>query len=523
MHQTLLSADEQWIANVHSRANRPPELFIMRNQPGAEMAQLTTSPTADWLAGPWIVPEIVWITASDGVKVPARIYRPRDMNAQPNGAGVIFVHGAGYLQNAHKYWSTYFREYMFHNLLAQRGYVVLDVDYRASSGYGRDWRTAIYRQMGHPEVEDLQDGVAWLAAKQLRGSGRWETSPARYQMSITAMAGLALLARRAVMGKDSLTVPFLLIVAFISAVYVGRMTITPDQIWAIRRYLPVTIPGFVLLAFWGIDRWFGWTAKLRRPEVPRGLGYVAAVLAVVVPFSVLAPVAGVRNHVGMLRVTEALCDRLPADAAVLIPKGQAELLELGQRLLVDLRRRHVIVEAAVLVVRDDEQALAPLGALRERLVDGRQKGLPIAHVGRRMVIVANAQGGERRIDERKVRQRAARGHRRDEPDPVRPVVDAAPPPRDRHEGGGESREQRQREVAVRDRLAARQLAARALDVDVDPLVIAGRVGELPDAVLGHREPVADGDFLAETGSKRQEIRYGYHHMGLGACWTAGWE
>jgi hypothetical protein len=54
---------------------------------------------------------------------------------------VIFVHGAGYLQNAHKYWSTYFREYMFHNLLASRGYVVLDPDYRASSGYGRDWRT----------------------------------------------------------------------------------------------------------------------------------------------------------------------------------------------------------------------------------------------------------------------------------------------------------------------------------------------------------------------------------------------
>ncbi|MEL6951663.1 MAG: prolyl oligopeptidase family serine peptidase, partial [Pseudomonadota bacterium] len=26
-----------------------------------------------------------------------------------------------------------------------------------------DWRTAIYRQMGHPELEDFQDGVAWLA------------------------------------------------------------------------------------------------------------------------------------------------------------------------------------------------------------------------------------------------------------------------------------------------------------------------------------------------------------------------
>ncbi|MEX2153207.1 MAG: prolyl oligopeptidase family serine peptidase [Gemmatimonadaceae bacterium] len=162
LHQAALSPDEQWIANVHSVANRPPELFLMRNRPNAEMAQLTTSPTAAWLAGPWIVPEIVWITASDGVKVPARIYRPKDMNAQPNGAGVIFVHGAGYLHNVHNYWSNYAREYMFHHLLASRGYVVLDIDYRGSAGYGRDWRTAIYRHMGGRDLQDQVDGSRYL-------------------------------------------------------------------------------------------------------------------------------------------------------------------------------------------------------------------------------------------------------------------------------------------------------------------------------------------------------------------------
>jgi dipeptidyl aminopeptidase/acylaminoacyl peptidase len=51
---------------------------------------------------------------------------------------------------------------MFNNLLAQHGYAVLDLDYRASQGYGSAWRTAIYRQMGHPELEDLLDGKRWL-------------------------------------------------------------------------------------------------------------------------------------------------------------------------------------------------------------------------------------------------------------------------------------------------------------------------------------------------------------------------
>ena len=73
---------------------------------------------------------------------------PADVGAKPNGAAVIFVHGAGYLHNVHNFWSTYSREYMFNHFLASKGYVVLDIDYRGSAGYGRDWRTAIYRWMG---------------------------------------------------------------------------------------------------------------------------------------------------------------------------------------------------------------------------------------------------------------------------------------------------------------------------------------------------------------------------------------
>jgi dipeptidyl aminopeptidase/acylaminoacyl peptidase len=75
---------------------------------------------------------------------------------------VIFVHGAGYLQNAHKWWSNYFREYMFHNLLTDLGYTVLDIDYRASAGYGRDVRTGIYRHMGGKDLSDHVDAAQYL-------------------------------------------------------------------------------------------------------------------------------------------------------------------------------------------------------------------------------------------------------------------------------------------------------------------------------------------------------------------------
>jgi dipeptidyl aminopeptidase/acylaminoacyl peptidase len=84
-----------------------------------------------------------------------RVYKPDSIKS--NNAAVLFVHGAGYLQNAHKFWSNYYREYMFHNLLVANGYTVLDVDYRGSDGYGREYRTAIYRHMGGKDLQDYID------------------------------------------------------------------------------------------------------------------------------------------------------------------------------------------------------------------------------------------------------------------------------------------------------------------------------------------------------------------------------
>src|ERR1700687_3918600 len=52
---------------------------------------------------------------------------------------------------------------------------------------------------------------------------------------------------------------------------------------------------------------------------------------------------------------------------------------------------------------------------------------------------------------------------------------------------------------MRDRLAARHLALGALDIDMDPLMVAGRVGEFVDLLLGDGVPVADPDLLAFVG------------------------
>lgn len=162
-----VSPDGRWIALLHSNADAPPELYLAPNRPGAQPRKVTTSTTAEFRSGPWIRPEIVQVPTRDGQTAYARIFRPRDLGARPNGGAVLFVHGAGYLQDAHRGWSdSYYREYMFNHLLAQRGYVVMDVDYRGSAGYGAAWRTGIYRWMGGKDLDDEVDAARWLVAHE---------------------------------------------------------------------------------------------------------------------------------------------------------------------------------------------------------------------------------------------------------------------------------------------------------------------------------------------------------------------
>ena len=160
-HEVVISPDESKLAMRYSNSNTPWELFLTDINASAAPEQLTKSVTDEFKSYPWREAKVITFKASDGADVYARVYEPK----KSNGKAVIFVHGAGYLQNAHKWWSSYSREYMFHNLLTDKGYTVLDMDYRASAGYGRDWRTGIYRFMGGKDLTDNVDGAKWLVKK----------------------------------------------------------------------------------------------------------------------------------------------------------------------------------------------------------------------------------------------------------------------------------------------------------------------------------------------------------------------
>jgi dipeptidyl aminopeptidase/acylaminoacyl peptidase len=149
---------------THSTPYVPSQLAVLKADGSDAAREITDTRTADYKSISWNKPDIVEIPSThfNGV-IYAKVYRSAAEAAPAKRPAVIFVHGAGYMQNVHLRYPYYFREQMFNSWLVKKGYVVLDLDYRASAGYGRDWRTAIYRQMGHPELEDLLDAKKWLA------------------------------------------------------------------------------------------------------------------------------------------------------------------------------------------------------------------------------------------------------------------------------------------------------------------------------------------------------------------------
>ena len=168
-----LSPDETRLLVYHSEALRPPEIYVVDARPNGAAKPITQTISSAFTAINWIAPQIVQVSSTH-VKDPiyARLYVAPGASPLQSRPAVVFIHGAGYLQDAHSGWSYYFHEMMFHTFLVQHGYVVLDMDYRGSAGYGRDWRTAIYEHMGHPEVEDIVDGVHWLEQ-------HWHADPKR--------------------------------------------------------------------------------------------------------------------------------------------------------------------------------------------------------------------------------------------------------------------------------------------------------------------------------------------------------
>ena len=147
-----------------SQWNSPTELFVYpaicpRCGRVFQPLRLTKTTPESFRQIKWSEPEFTSFKAKDGKEIPAKIYLPVNFDKSKKYPMVVFVHGAGYLQNVQNGWNHYYREFMFNEILTDKGYVVLDIDYRGSAGYGRDFRTDVYDFLGGLDFEDHLDAI----------------------------------------------------------------------------------------------------------------------------------------------------------------------------------------------------------------------------------------------------------------------------------------------------------------------------------------------------------------------------
>lgn len=156
------SPDGSRVAYLHSNHTALPELYVQEIDSG-EPRQLTSLAVPEWLERYRLrEPEIVrFASTDDGDAVTGRIFLPHGFDAARKYPAVVFVHGAGYAQSVFRGWMR-LDQTAFNRYLAQEGYVVLDVDFRGSAGYGRKFRMDVFDRLGDVDVADVLGGVEYL-------------------------------------------------------------------------------------------------------------------------------------------------------------------------------------------------------------------------------------------------------------------------------------------------------------------------------------------------------------------------
>jgi dipeptidyl aminopeptidase/acylaminoacyl peptidase len=151
-----------WPAPLTQTADQFGQFVISRfSRPLFPTKAVRSTPSQNQPGG-WVVPKFIDILSRDAKQIKSKIYLPAGFDKKKKYPMVVFVHGAGYLQNVTNGWNNYFREFMFNELLTQKGYVVLDIDYRGSAGYGREWRTDVYDFLGGKDYDDHLDAIDFM-------------------------------------------------------------------------------------------------------------------------------------------------------------------------------------------------------------------------------------------------------------------------------------------------------------------------------------------------------------------------
>lgn len=154
MNWIVSASEDRTKVIVRTSTASDPGAYFLYDRPQEQMVRFATPYEA--LKGKALSPvSVVSYKARDGLEIPAYLTLPYGREAK--GLPLVIVpHGGPYARDAlgFDYWAQF---------IANRGYAVLQPNFRGSSGYGKEFLEKGFGQWGRAMQEDLTDGVQWLA------------------------------------------------------------------------------------------------------------------------------------------------------------------------------------------------------------------------------------------------------------------------------------------------------------------------------------------------------------------------
>lgn len=161
-NSVAMSPDARYFVDTFSTAMAPPRQELDRID-GTHVAVLDKNKVAE-LADYDLSPvKFFTVNADDGTPLHAMMILPRNFNSSRKYPVLINVYGGPHAQLVRNSWGGI--NFLWHELMAEKGYIIFTVDNRGSYGRGHVFETPVYHHFGKIELQDQLAGVRWLKSQ----------------------------------------------------------------------------------------------------------------------------------------------------------------------------------------------------------------------------------------------------------------------------------------------------------------------------------------------------------------------
>jgi dipeptidyl-peptidase 4 len=181
-HAPFVSPDGRTIALLSSSDRQPTELYLLDVRPGAVERRITTSTTPEFARVPWIAPTYLSIkNGSDTLPLRIRVFFPPNIDSTKHYP-VLF--GPVYSNTVRNRWGG-LNGMLQQYLALEKGYIVVQVDVRGSTGYGREFREKFLMDWGGGDLEDLESAVTYMKSLPFVDASRFGIWGSSYGGTLT--------------------------------------------------------------------------------------------------------------------------------------------------------------------------------------------------------------------------------------------------------------------------------------------------------------------------------------------------